>query len=138
MPPVQGIASQPLRLFVIDDHSLYRAGLRDAFEFEPGIEVVGESETGSGSLEQVIESNAQVVLVDLRLPDMDGIEVCRSIVDNSTARCLILTSFHASESDLVRAAKAGARAYLVKGVGLTELVASIRSVFAGSDLLDEG
>lgn len=124
----------PLRVFIIDDHALYRAGLREAFEAEDGVEVVGESETGVDALERVTESDAQIVLVDLRLPGVDGIEVCKSL-EGSRARCVVLTSFHASEADLVRAAAAGASAYLVKGVGIKELVVSIKAVASGSDLL---
>jgi two-component system, NarL family, response regulator DevR len=133
-PPTGLIPDDSLRLFLIDDHSLYRAVLRQAFEEERGIEIVGESGTGSGSLERVLQTSAHVVLVDLTLPDSDGIDVCRSIVANSNARCVVLTSFHGSEADLVRAGEAGASAYVVKGGSIADLVGSIRSLASGGDL----
>lgn len=135
VPRTPLVSQESLRLFLVDDHSLYRAGLKEAIELEHGMEIVGETETGGGSLEAVIASRAQIVLLDLRLPDTNGIDVCRSIVSETDARCIILTSFHGAETDLVRAAAAGARAYLVKGTGLGELVDAIRSVASGVDLL---
>lgn len=122
-------------MFLIDDHALYRTGLREVIETEPGISVVGEAERGSGTLDQVVGSGAQIAMVDLRLPDVSGIEVCHELVAHGNVRCIVLTSFHASEADLVAATEAGASAYLVKGGSITQLLASIKAVAAGTDLL---
>jgi DNA-binding NarL/FixJ family response regulator len=123
-----------LRLFLVDDHSLFRAGLKDVLDDEPGFEVVGESETGD-CIDRIIESKTQLVLVDLRLPMLDGIDLCASIAAASDAHCIILTSHLASPDDLDRAAKAGACAYVLKGTDLNEFLDTIRSVAAGNNLL---
>lgn len=121
-------ARRRVRLFLIDDHDTYRDCLKAAIDAESGLHVVGESVRARGSLERVMASGAEVVLVDLDLVDADGVDVCNAIVSRSGARCIVLTSVHASEADLVRAGRAGASAYAVKGAPLAELVDSIRAV----------
>lgn len=128
-------SKQRLRLFLIDGHVVYRHGLRDVFDVDGGFDVVGEAGAWAGSLDRVIESQAEVVVIDPRLPDVDGTEACRSIIAGSSARCVVLTSYPPTKSDLVRVVESGVSAYLVKGVGLDELLSSIRSVASGRDLL---
>jgi len=104
----------PIRIVLIDDHYCVRRGLRSILETDPQFEVVGEAATGANALRVVKEQQPDVVLLDLRLPDMSGVEVCRCVVQTSPQTAvLILTAFF--DRDLVDSClRAGARGYLLK------------------------
>jgi len=126
----------PIRLFLLDDHEIVRRGLVDLLSGEEDFAVVGEAGEVTGAADAIIASGATVAILDGRLPDGSGIDVCRDVKSaNPDIRCLILTSF--DDDDAVLAAVlAGADGYLLKEVRAMSLVEGIRSVAAGNSLLD--
>jgi two-component system, NarL family, response regulator DevR len=126
----------PVRVFVVDDHEMVRRGLRDLAQEYGGIEVVGEADRAATTLDGIADTRPDVALLDLRLPDLDGVELCREIRSTYPAvRCLIFTSY-ADDEALVNAILAGASGYLLKLTQGEELIEAIRSVAAGTSLLD--
>ncbi len=125
-----------LRIFLLDDHEVVRAGLRTLFEAEDDIEVVGEAGRASEALARIPALRPDVAILDVRLPDQSGVELCREIrSDHPEISCLMLTSY-ADDEALFAAIMAGASGYLLKQVGGNELVDSVRRVGAGQSLLD--
>jgi two-component system response regulator DevR len=126
----------PIRVFLLDDHEIVRRGLRDLLESEDDMVVVGEAATAEESRTRVPATQPDVALLDVRLPDGNGIEVCRDLrSQNPGLRCLMLTSF-ADDDALASAVVAGAAGYVLKEVRGIDLVASIRRVATGESLLD--
>lgn len=125
-----------VRLFLLDDHELVRRGLRDLLEQEPDLRVVGESGSAKEATRRIPALRPDVAILDGRLPDGSGIEVCRDIrsVDPSI-RALILTSYDDDEA-LFAAIMAGADGYLLKQIRGGDLVDAVRRVAAGQSLLD--
>jgi DNA-binding NarL/FixJ family response regulator len=124
------------RVFLVDDHEVVRRGVRDLLEAEDDLEVVGEAGTGEEAIARVGSARPDVAVVDLRLPDMDGIEVCRELRSrHPELHCLILTSF-ADDEALIDAVMAGAAGYVLKQIKGNEIVESVRRVAAGQSLLD--
>jgi DNA-binding NarL/FixJ family response regulator len=126
-----------IRLLLADDQSLLRATFRLLIDATPDIEVVGEASTGREAVERVRQDRADVVLMDIRMPDMDGIEATRLITgDESLAgvKVLVLTTFETDEL-VIGALRAGASGYLGKGVEPALLLDAIRTVAAGESLL---
>ena len=125
-----------IRIFLMDDHELVRRGLVDLLRSEPNITVVGEASTAAEALRRIPGARPDVALLDGRLPDGSGIDVCREIRStHPEIRCLILTSFDDDEA-LFAAIMAGASGYLLKEVGGSSLVAGIRQVAQGRSLID--
>jgi two-component system, NarL family, response regulator DevR len=125
-----------VRVALVDDHEVVRRGLRDLLDGEPGIEVVAEAGGVAEALVRVGATNPDVVVVDVRLPDGDGIALCRSLRSADPApRCLVLTAFD-DEQALMEAILAGASGYLLKQVRGQDLVDAVREVAAGRSLLD--
>ncbi len=125
-----------IRVFLMDDHELVRRGLVDLLKSEPNITVVGEAGTAAEALRRIPSTHPDVALLDGRLPDGSGIDVCREIrSSNPEIRCVILTSFDDDEA-LFSAIMAGASGYLLKEVGGSSLVAGIRQVAEGRSLID--
>jgi len=126
----------PVRLYLLDDHEIVRRGLIDLLSEEPDFAVVGESGVATGAAAAIVASGATVAILDGRLPDGSGIDVCRDVKSADPGiRCLILTSFDDDEAVLA-AVLAGADGYLLKEVRGASLVDAIRSVAAGAKLLD--
>ena len=126
-----------IRVFLLDDHEVVRVGVRQLLDAEPGIEVVGEASTAAQALTRVPALRPDVAMLDVRLPDGDGVSVCRDIrsaIDPPPA-CLMLTSFPDDEA-LFTAIMAGASGYLLKQVSGTDLVGAVRRLAAGESLLD--
>ena len=125
-----------LRVFLVDDHEVVRAGLRSLIESEEDITVVGEAGSVEEALVRIPLAKPDVAILDVRLPDGSGIEVCRQIrSDHPQIACLMLTSY-ADDDALLAAIMAGAAGYVLKQVGGIDLVADIRTVGAGGTLLD--
>lgn len=123
-------------VFLLDDHELVRHGLRALLEAEDDIRVVGEAGTAELAVRRLSALRPDVAVLDVRLPDGDGVEVCREIRSrHPEVACLMLTSFGDDEA-LFDAVMAGAAGYLLKEVREVDLVASIRTVAAGGSLLD--
>jgi NarL family two-component system response regulator LiaR len=126
---------EPISLLVVDDHEVVRRGLRSFLESQGDIEVVGEAADGAEAIEKVQELLPDVVLMDLVMPGMDGIEAIRKTSQISPrSRVLVLTSFSEDEK-VFPAIKAGANGYLLKDVAVEDLARAIRSVAGGEFLL---
>jgi len=126
----------PVRVFLMDDHEVVRRGLKDLLEAEGEFEVVGEAGTAAQALARVPALKPQVAVLDVRLPDGDGVTVCRELRSQMPElACLMLTSFSDDEA-LFDAIMAGASGYLLKQVGGTDLVGAVRTVAGGGSLID--
>jgi NarL family two-component system response regulator LiaR len=120
-----------IRVFIAEDHAIVRKGIRNLLSLEKDIEVIGEADNGREAVRLVGELNPDVILMDLVMPEMDGISAIVQIVKaNSDARVLVLTSF-ATDDKIFPAIKAGALGYLLKDSDPSELVDAIRQVNAG-------
>ena len=126
---------EPIRVFVTDDHAIVRNGIRAVIATEPDMDVVGEAQNGRQAVDLVRRLRPDVVLMDLVMPEMDGIEaIARITAEDPGARILVLTSF-AADDKVFPAIKAGAMGYLLKESGAPELVEAIRRVHAGETTL---
>jgi DNA-binding NarL/FixJ family response regulator len=126
-----------ITVFLLDDHEVVRRGLRQLLEDEQDIEVVGEAATAAQAIARIPALKPNVAVLDVRLPDGDGITVCREVrsaMDEPPA-CLMLTSFSDDEA-LFTSIMAGAAGYLLKQVSGTDLVGAVRRLAAGESLLD--
>lgn len=127
-----------IRVFLLDDHEIVRRGLADLLAIESDLEVVGEAGTMAEALIRIPAVRPSVAVLDVRLPDGSGVEVCREIRSQMPeVRCLMLTSY-ADDEALFNAIMAGASGYVLKEIRGTDLVNAIRQVAAGKSLLDPG
>jgi two-component system response regulator DevR len=125
-----------IRVFLLDDHEVVRRGLHELLMLEGDLDVVGEASTAQEALTRIPLVKPTVAVLDVRLPDGSGVEVCREIRDLvPETRCLMLTSY-ADDEALFDAIMAGASGYVLKDIRGTDLVDAIRSVAAGKSLLD--
>jgi two-component system response regulator DevR len=131
-----GEPSTPTRVFLLDDHEIVRRGVAQLVDAEPDLEVVGQAGSAAEVLPLIAQTNPDVAVLDVRLQDGTGIEVCRDIRSgHPDVACLILTSF-ADDRALVDASLAGAAGYVLKQVRGNDLLDSIRRVAEGAQLLD--
>jgi two-component system, NarL family, response regulator DevR len=134
--PVANESDRPIRVFLLDDHEVVRRGLRELLDDEPDIEVVGEAESAAAALRRIPALRVDVAVLDARLGDGSGIDVCRQIRSrDETVRAIILTSYDDDDA-LFAAIMAGAAGYVLKQIHGTDLVDGIRRVAAGQSLLD--
>jgi DNA-binding NarL/FixJ family response regulator len=120
-----------IRIALVDDHQLVRQGIRALLELDPAFAVVAEAADGEQALRCVHSSAIDVMLLDLRMPRLGGLDVLRALRDDGSAvATIVLTTFH-DNADLIAALKLGARGYLLKDVSLAELVSTIHAVRAG-------
>ena len=125
-----------VRIFLLDDHEVVRRGVRELLEVEDDLEVVGEAGTAEEALQRIPATSPNVAIIDMRLPDGNGVEVCREVRSNNPeVQCVVLTSF-ADDEALFDSIMAGAAGYLLKQIKGTDLVDAIRRVAAGQSLLD--
>jgi len=125
-----------VRVFLLDDHEVVRRGVRELLEAEDDIEVVGEAGTADEAYGRIPATSPNVAILDVRLPDGNGVEVCREIrSSHPEIACLMLTSF-ADDEALFSAIMAGASGYVLKQVRGTDLVDGVRRVGRGESLLD--
>jgi DNA-binding NarL/FixJ family response regulator len=124
-----------IRILVADDHPIVRDGLIAILNTQPDFEVIGEAATGPQTVEQVRTLRPDVVLLDLEMPELDGVEALRKLREiNSDARVIVFTAFDTDER-ILGAVRAGARGYLLKGAPREEIFQAIRVVHAGGSLL---
>ena len=128
-------AEPVVRVVVADDQRLVRTGFRVLLGDADGIDVVGEAADGVEAVEQAVALEPDVVLMDIRMPRLDGISATRSIVDRTASRVLVLTTFDSDEY-VFEALTCGASGFLLKDVPAEHLVAAIRSVARGDALID--
>ncbi|MEV5432377.1 response regulator transcription factor [Streptomyces sp. NPDC052701] len=126
----------PIRVFLLDDHEVVRRGVHDLLDDEPDITVVGEAATVGQALARVPALRPDVAVLDVRLPDGDGVTVCRELRSGMPGlACLMLTSFDDEEA-LLDSIMAGASGYVLKQIQGSDLVSAVRTVARGQSLLD--
>jgi DNA-binding NarL/FixJ family response regulator len=126
------------RVLIADDHVAFRGGLRAALETAADIEVVGEAASGEEAVSRTARLQPDVVLMDVNMPGIDGIEATRRIVDASPHVAVLVLTMHDDDDTVFAAVRAGARGYLLKGAQRAELLRAIRSVVAGEAIFGPG
>ena len=126
---------EPIRVLISDDHDLFRKGLRMVLEAEDDIEVVAEAADGQQAVARVEELAPDVVLMDVRMPRMGGIDATRTIRQLFPSTRIIVLTVSDEQDDLYGAVKAGANGYLLKEVSIEEVADAVRAVYAGQSLI---
>ena len=135
-PDSEGAPRGPITVFLLDDHEIVRRGVKDMLEAEGDIRVIGEAGTASSALARLPALRPEVAVLDVRLPDGDGVTVCREIRSRMPeVACLMLTSF-GDEDALLDAVMAGAAGYVLKQIRGSDLVGAVRTVATGQSMLD--
>lgn len=125
----------PVRVLLVDDHALLRTGVADIINHEPGLQVIAEAGNGREAVDAFTRWRPDVTLMDLRMPEMEGVDAIRRIrAIDPQARVVVLTTYDADE-DIARALEAGAKAYILKDIAAAALIACIRDVLAGKTYL---
>jgi len=121
----------PVRIVLADDHTVMRNGLRLLLERQPHLQVVGEAADGRQAVALSESANPDVVIMDIGMPNLNGIEATRQIVNRNPRTAIAILSMHSDESYVMRALKAGARAYLLKDSAESDLLAAVRALTEG-------
>jgi two-component system, NarL family, response regulator DevR len=130
------VTAPTVRVFLLDDHEIVRRGVRELLDAEDDLEVVGEAGTAEQALARIPPTRPHVAILDVRLPDGNGVEVCREVRSrHPDVACIMLTSFSDDEA-LLQAIVAGASGYLLKQLRGTDIVDAVRRVARGESLLD--
>jgi two-component system response regulator DevR len=126
-----------IRVFLLDDHEVVREGVRSLLESDPDIEVVGDATTGAEALTRILAVHPDVAILDVRLEDGSGIEVCRDVRSAMPdVMCLMLTSF-ADDEALYASVMAGASGYVLKQIRARNLIEDVKTVASGASLMDQ-
>ena len=125
----------PIRILIVDDHFIVCAGLKAGFSNEPDFEVIAEADTGQLAIERYRQHRPDITLMDLRLPDMSGVEATAAICAHDPTARVIIFSTHDGDAAVANALRAGARGYVVKTAPPSEFCQAIRTVFAGGQYL---
>lgn len=129
------MTTPPIRLLIVDDHPIVRDGLRAVFEGDPGFDVVGEAGDGAEAVDMAVALDVDVLLMDLRMPRMGGVEAIKALAKRSPAvRVLVLTTFDA-DADVLPAIEAGATGYLLKDAPREELIRAALAAYHGESVL---
>ena len=121
----------PVRLLIVDDHALVRSGLRVMLKREPGFEIIGEAGNGREAIELCCSLGPNLVLMDMRMPEMDGLEATRAIKHEHPEISILMVTMHDNNDYKLEAAKAGAAGYVLKDASRKELIAVMRRVMNG-------
>src|SRR5437763_444213 len=121
----------PIRILIADDHPVFRYGMRALLDSISGMEVVGEATTGEETIEQAVALKPDVILMDIKMPGVTGIEATRRIVQVHPDACILVVTMLEEDDAIFAAMRAGARGYLVKGADQEEVVRAIRAVANG-------
>ncbi|MBO0830065.1 MAG: response regulator transcription factor [Streptosporangiales bacterium] len=131
-----GVSDEQITVFLLDDHEVVREGIRALLQDQPDIDVIGEAATATQALARVPALRPDVAILDVRLPDGDGVEVCRDLRARlPELACIMLTSF-SDDDALLKAVMAGAAGYLLKDVRGSGIIDAVRTVAGGKSLLD--
>lgn len=123
--------SETIRLLVVDDHALFRGGLRALFSATPGIEIVGEAATGEAAVALADKTQPDIVLMDINMPDVNGVEATRKILRANPTIGVIMVTMLEDDASLFAAIRVGARGYVLKGAHHQELLQTVRAVASG-------
>jgi two-component system, NarL family, response regulator LiaR len=126
----------PIKILIADDHTLMRQGLRQICEGLGGFSVVAECENGTRAVDLACIARPNVILMDIVMPDMDGVEAIRRIIGETPASHIIALTIYREEKFMLAAIRAGARGYLLKTVDARDLIAAIEAVHRGEYLID--
>jgi DNA-binding NarL/FixJ family response regulator len=126
---------EPVRVIIVDDQELFRRGLKMLMEAEPGLDVVGEAGDGATGIELASQVVPDVVLLDVRMPKVSGIEACIAIKEAVPAAKILMLTMSDEESDLYEAVKSGASGYLLKDSSIEEVAQAVRVVADGQSLI---
>lgn len=126
-----------ITVFLVDDHEVVRRGLRDLIESESDIKVIGEAGTCAEGLQGILVKRPDVAILDVRLPDGTGIEICRDLRSMAPEIHTLMLTSYADDEALFSAVMAGAHGYLLKDIRSSDLLNSIRRVASGESLLDQ-
>lgn len=127
-----------IRVFIADDHPLFRRALTDLITSLPDMEVVGEAATGGAVVEQALASKPQVVVMDLKMPEVDGIAATRQLTEALPDVAVLVLTMHEDDESVFAAMRAGARGYLLKGAEQDEIVRAIEAVSSGQAIFGPG
>ncbi len=125
-----------IRIAIVDDHEVVRQGLRLSLECETDMAVVGEARTGTEAIDLARQHQPDVMLLDVRLGDLDGPEVCRRVLDVAPRTAVVMLTNYLQDGLVFRSLVAGAKGYVIKDVELVELKKMIRAVYQGGSVLD--
>ena len=125
---MSGEGAGAIRLLIADDHALVRSGLRSMLEREPGIEIVGEARNGREAVELCRSLRPDLVLMDVRMPEMDGLEATRTIKREFPETGVLMVTMHENRDYMLEATKAGAAGYVLKDASRNELISAVRRV----------
>ena len=126
----------PVRILLADDHRMFRQGLRELIERKTQFEVVGEASTGREALAEVERLRPDIVLLDIQMPELDGVAVARQLAQHHPAIKIVMLTMYQQDRHLLEAIKAGARGYLLKDADADELLAVLERVARGEAALD--
>ena len=132
-PTVEG---RKIRVLLADDHALFRQGLRQLLELEDDIEVIGDASTGEEAQQMVTELRPDVVLMDINMPDVDGITATRNILAEYPNTSIVILTMYREDDYAFQAVRAGARGYLLKNAGSQDVVRAVRVTSQGASMID--
>ncbi|NYE69959.1 response regulator transcription factor [Microlunatus parietis] len=127
--------SGPIRVLLADDHAIVREGVRGMLEAEPDITVVAEASSGAEAVDAIAEQEIDVVLMDLRMPRMDGVAATEQILQRRPGVAVVVLTTYETDADILRAVDAGAAGYLLKDVSRADLVNAVRAAATGETVL---
>ncbi len=133
---MEGHEARPIRVFLVDDHEVVRAGIKALLGRDPKVEVVGEATSAAATFPGLEKNPPDVLVLDVRLPDGNGIEICGEVTRRFPGIGTIIYTSIAGETSRAEARAAGARAYLLKRARTDELLSAIRAVGVGDDFVD--
>ncbi|MBI5303928.1 MAG: response regulator transcription factor [Chloroflexi bacterium] len=127
---------ETIRILLVDDHQVVRQGLRSLLELEPGLQVVGEAGAGAEALNLIDRVHPDIVLLDLKLTDISGTEVCRRATAQYPGIAILILTAISNGQEVLECVDAGAKGYLLKDVDVYELTRTIRAIHRGESVLD--
>jgi len=127
-----------IRVLLADDHTVMRNGLRLLLERQSDLSVMGEAADGREAVELAVSGNPDVVVMDIAMPQLNGVEATRQIVSRSPRTAIVILSMHSDESYVIRSLKAGARAYLLKDSAEADLIEAIHAIITGKSFFSPG